>query len=275
MFWDHIKVFCFGASYAVAFLVEVIHLLRPRPVLRFVVLGFGCAGLLAHTLFLVTHGAGLTSRQGSLYFLAWIVASFFLYGTLHHRKLAWGLFVLPVVLALVLLGALLDAPDSKQSTFFLFAFDSDRMLGVIHAALLLLAGVGVCVGFVASVMYLVQARRLKTKTLPGKGIKLLSLERLEDMNRRAIIAAFPLLTAGVIIGMALMAQPTRQLQGWTDPRVLGAASLWVVFAVLLYLRYSLHIRGRRVALLTIVAFVLFLVTFAVPHTFPIGQGGPP
>src|SRR5437588_5609399 len=107
MFWDHIKVFCFGASYAVAFLVELIHLLRPRPMLRFVVLGFGCAGLLAHTLFLVTQFVAdkraLTSPQGSLYFIAWIVAIFFLYGSLHHRKLAWGLFVLPVVLALVVL----------------------------------------------------------------------------------------------------------------------------------------------------------------------------
>jgi ABC-type transport system involved in cytochrome c biogenesis permease subunit len=275
MFWDHIKVFCFGASYAVAFLVDLIHLLRPRPVLRLVMLGFGCAGLLAHTLFLVAHGAGLTSRQGSLYFLAWILAVFFLYGTLHHRKLAWGVFVLPVVLALVILGAFLDAPDSKPSTFFLFAFESERVWRVIHAVLLLLAGVGVCVGFVASVMYLVQARRLKTKTLPGKGIKLLSLERLEEMNRRAIMTAFPLLTAGVMVGMALMAEAASSVKGWTDPRVLGAASLWIVFAFLLYLRYSLHIRGRRVALLTIVAFVLFLVTFAVPHTTLIGQGGHP
>jgi ABC-type uncharacterized transport system permease subunit len=46
-----------------------------------------------------------------------------------------------------------------------------------------------------------------------------------------------------------------------------------VFAILLYLRYSLHVRGRRVALLTIAAFVLLLVTLAVPHTLSAG-GGP-
>ena len=31
---DRITLFCFGASYAVALLLELLHLLRPRPVLR-------------------------------------------------------------------------------------------------------------------------------------------------------------------------------------------------------------------------------------------------
>ena len=63
---------------------------------------------------------------------------------------------------------------------------------------MLLAAVGVCVGFLASVMYLVQAQRLRAKIPPGEGMRLLSLERLEAMNRHAINLAFPLLTAGEI-----------------------------------------------------------------------------
>ena len=51
---------------------------------------------------------------------------------------------------------------------------------IFHGALMLLAAVGVSVGFIASVMYLVQVHRLKTKQLPGKGLKLWSLERLEQ-----------------------------------------------------------------------------------------------
>ena len=104
------------------------------------------------------------------------------------------------------------------------------------------------VGFIASVMYLVQARRLRSKVMPGQGMKLLSLERLEDMHRHAILAAFPLLTAGVVVGMALLARAAAGVRSWTDPRVLTAGVLWALFAVLLYLRYSLHVRGRRVFL---------------------------
>jgi ABC-type transport system involved in cytochrome c biogenesis permease subunit len=137
--------------------------------------------------------------------------------------------------------------------------------------LLLLAGVGVCVGFMASVMYLIQARRLRLKAPPGHGLRLPSLERLELMNRRAIVLAFPLLTAGVVVGIALMVQRGDQFQSLTDPKILGAAALWLVFALLVYLRYGVHARGRQLAFLTIVAFVLLVVTLASSHSAV--QGG--
>jgi ABC-type transport system involved in cytochrome c biogenesis permease subunit len=245
-------------------------------VLRLLGLCFGSAGLLAHTIFLAVQHPELVSRFGSLLFLAWILAIFYLYGTLHHRKIAWGLFVLPLVLGLIGLAVLFrheNAPEEEPWLARLLSFQGERFWGLLHAALLLLAAVGICVGFVASVMYLVHARRLRAKALPGQGLKLLSLERLEEMNRRAIVLAFPLLTAGVLVGVALLAQAAQPVRTWTDPRVLGAVALWLVFAVLLYVRYSLHVRGRRVAILTIVAFVFLVVTLAVSH--PLSGGGAP
>ena len=276
MFFERVTVFCFFASYGVAFLLEMAQLLRPRPALRLLGTGFGAAGLLAQTIFLAVQRPELASRYGSLLFLAWIVAVFYLYGTLHHRRIAWGLFVLPLLLGLIGLAVLLGRePASSEESWLvrLFSFEGERFWVALHLGLLLLAAVGTFVGFFASVMYLVHARRLKSKSLPGQGPKLLSLERLEEMNRRAIVLAFPLLTAGVVIGMALLAQSSTPVRSWADPRVLAAIALWLVFAVLLYVRYSLHVRGRRVAILTIVAFVLLVVTLAVPHT--LGGGGPP
>ena len=276
MFFERVTVFCFFASYGVAFLLEMAQLLRPRPALRLLGTGFGAAGLMAQTIFLAVQRPELASRYGSLLFLAWIVAVFYLYGTLHHRRIAWGLFVLPLLLGLIGLAVLLGRePASSEESWLvrLFSFEGERFWVALHLGLLLLAAVGTFVGFFASVMYLVHARRLKSKALPGKGPKLLSLERLEEMNRRAIVLAFPLLTAGVVIGMALLAQSSTPVRSWADPRVLAAIALWLVFAVLLYVRYSLHVRGRRVAILTIVAFVLLVVTLAVPHT--LGGGGPP
>ena len=129
--------------------------------------------------------------------------------------------------------------------------------------LILLATVGVCVGFLASVMYLIQAYRLRTKAPPGQGLKMLSLERLELMNRRALVVAFPLLTAGMIAGGVLLAHGS--VVSWFDVRVIATALLWVVFAVLLYLRFARNVRGRQVALMTIVAFVLLLGCLAIPH----------
>jgi ABC-type transport system involved in cytochrome c biogenesis permease subunit len=268
---ERITVLCFAASYAVAFLFELLHGLRPRPIQRLLAIAFGSAGLLAQTLFLAVQWPALASQSGSLLFLSWILAVFYLYGSVHHRRLAWGVFVLPVVIGLSVLAGLFNrfagGPLEEPPGW---PWDGEAFWRLLHVALFVLAAVGICVGFVASVMYLAQAQRLKSKALPGQGLRLLSLERLEEMNRRAIILAFPLLTAGLLVGLIRMAQPDSRPQEWTDPRILSTFLLWLVFVLVLYLRYGVHLRGRRLALLTILAFALLLVTLVTSHT----GGGP-
>lgn len=267
---QNVTRFCFGASYAVALVLEIVQTLVPRNALRLAALGFGVAGLIAHTLFLIFHRPSLADPYGSLLLLAWVVAVFYLYGSVHHRHLAWAVFVLPLVLLLVLLSRAFPAPSADS---YVTLLTGERFWGAVHGALLLLAAVGTCVGFLASVMYLVQARRLKTKAMPGHGLKLLSLERLSAMNRRAINWAFPLLSAGLLVGAVLLAQYDGPSLGWTSPRVLGTAGLWLAFLVLLVLRYAVHLPGRRLALGTILAFVVMLFTFASAH--PVVTGGRP
>jgi ABC-type transport system involved in cytochrome c biogenesis permease subunit len=104
-------------------------------------------------------------------------------------------------------------------------------------------------------------------------LRLLNLERLENMNRRGITWAFPLLTIGLIVGLVQMSQEGVQLQGWTDPRVLSTVVLWLVFVIVLYLRYAIHLGGRRAALLTIMAFALLLISLVTSHN--IRPGGVP
>lgn len=262
---ERITIFCFAASYGAALALELLQLFWPREVQRLLRTLFACAGLLAHALFLIVQRPTLSSQLGSLVFLAWILAVFYLYGSLHHSGLSWGVFVLPVVLGLTVLAGLFTSQENAAGR----SLPWERFWASVHGGLLLLAAVGVSVGFVASVMYLVQAWRLQAKMPPGQGLRLLSLERLETMNRRALNLAFPLLTAGLLSGLALM----EGLHGWTDPKVIGVALLWLLFAVLLYLRYGAHLRGRRLALLTILAFALLVITLVAPsrHFWP---GGP-
>jgi ABC-type transport system involved in cytochrome c biogenesis permease subunit len=276
MWLEGITVYCFGASYALALVLELANLLWPRAWVRLLATILGGAGLFAHTLFLgselflTPQGSPLSSQFASLLFIAWILAIFYFYGTLHHRRQAWAVFVLPLVLFLVVLAKAFarDQEDASGPEWL----RGERLFPLLHGILLLLAAVGVCVGFVASVMYLVQAYRLKTKMPPGKGVRLLSLERLEAMIRRAIVTAFPLLTAGVLAGVVLLIPRIGQVS-WLDPRIISAAVLWLVFALLVYLRYGYHLRARRVALLTIVAFALLVCTLAASHT--VVQGGGP
>lgn len=271
---ERITVFCFAASYACALGLDLWHLARPRPILRLVAIGLAAAGLLAHTVFIVVQPLPLGSPYGSLLFLGWILAVFYVYGSVHHRHLAWGLFVLPLVLGLVLLAVVAPGSPREAEGTLWQGFQGERLWGLAHGVLVLLAAVGVCVGFVASVMYLVQMYRLRAKLAPGHGLKMPSLERIETMNRRAILWAFPLLTVGLVVGVALQLHRGTFLEGWDSYKILAALGLWVVFAILLYLRYGAHARGRQVAILTVLAFALLLFALLSPeHAFV--HGGSP
>jgi ABC-type transport system involved in cytochrome c biogenesis permease subunit len=267
MLLGKITIVCFAASYGVVLGLELIQLGWPRPIYRVICAVFAGAGLLAHTLYLLVQRPSLASQFGLLLFLGWILAVYYLAGSLHHRRQARGIFVLPVLFGLTILARLTQpeigtAPESD-------ALPGELFWGYLHAGFLLLAAVGICVGFVASVMYLVQTHQLRAKT--SHGLRLPSLENLERMNRWAINLAFPLLTGGVCIGAGLMFLGTNQVLSWSDPRIWGAIILWGIFALLLYMRYGYHLTGRRLAQLTIVAFVLLIFTLVSSHDFVRGS----
>ena len=63
----------------------------------------------------------------------------------------------------------------------------------------------------------------------------------------------------------------RPIDSWRSPRILSAIALWLVFAIVVYLRYAIHARGRQVAVLTILAFALLLLSLVAPvHPFVAG-----
>ena len=106
---DRITIVCFGASYAVALGLELVQLAWPRAIQRVACALFGAAGLLAHTLYLFVQHPTLASQFGSLLFLAWILAVFYLSESIHYRQQARGIFVLPVVLLLTVWAGMIGS----------------------------------------------------------------------------------------------------------------------------------------------------------------------
>src|SRR5205823_14741166 len=127
----------------------------------------------------------------------WVLAVFGIYGAAHHPRFAWAVFVLPLVIGICVVAGVYAPGAGSSPPDFLAGLAGERFWGVVHGGLLLLAAVGVSVGFIASVMYLAQANRLRAKSATNRSVRLLSLERLELMNRRAVNLAFPLLTVGL------------------------------------------------------------------------------
>lgn len=260
---------CFGLSYGAALLFELVQLAWPQRLWRILAVAFGAAGLLAQTAYTLYHRPSPALPYGALLLLSWVLAIFYLYGTIHHARRAWAIFVLPVVITLVALSFVFLNEASPPVDLPAW-FSGERFWGAIHGLLILLASVGISVGFLASVMYLVQARRLRQKANPLGGLRMLSLEKLEGMNRRALNIAFPLLTAGLLLGTVLHPTFKGESAEWLSPKIMSTIGLWVVFLVVLYLRYAVHIRGTRLAGLSIVAFLLLLLALGTAHPFAVG-----
>jgi hypothetical protein len=120
-------------------------------------------------------------------------------------------------------------------------------------------------------MYLFQARRLRKKVLLSRSVPLLSLERLESMNRWAVNFTVPFLTVGLLVGTLLLQHNHELGENWFSLKIISTIGLWVVFLVLLYMRYGTRVAPRRLALLSILAFGLMLVALGTAH--PFGEGG--
>ncbi len=158
---------CFGLSYLFAFFLELARLFWPGSAWRIAALALGTAGLFAHSAYLFLNQPTPASPIGSLLLLAWVLALFYLYGTIHYAKQAWAVFVLPVIIGLVGLSLALVTSASEVAPADIPAWMSgERFWGAVHGTLLLLAAVGVSVAFLASLMFLIQTRRLRNKVNP-------------------------------------------------------------------------------------------------------------
>ena len=268
---DRLSVLCFAGTYGLALVAELARFFVRSSLRWYVAAGLMALGWLVQTAFLVNLAFKnpmvlVTTPFESLIVLSWIIALIGLYLMVHSpRPVAAGIFVLPLVLGLVIVAGWF-AP--RQSDWLewggMFAF-----WGTVHGVFLLGGAVFTCVAFFAGLMYLVQMRRLKAKRPSRIGLALPSLEQSERINRGAIIIAFPLLTFGLLIGVVLSVAAryegntttTMHTLRWTDPKVLSALLMWLVFAVLLHARFRPAMRGKSVMILTIVAFAFLVFTW--------------
>jgi ABC-type transport system involved in cytochrome c biogenesis permease subunit len=265
---DRLSVLCFAGTYGLALLVELGRFVVRSVVRWYIAAALMALGWLVQTAYLANLAlkspmAPVTTAFGSVMVLSWIVALIGLYLMVRSPKpVAVGMFVLPLVLGLVVVAGW----SSPRESDWLAWGGMVAFWGTVHGIFLLLGGVFTCVAFFAGLMYLAQMRRLKAKRPPRLGLSMISLEQSERINRGAIMIAFPLLTFGLMIGLVLSlaargAAETAHVLRWTDPKVLSALVMWLVFAVLLHARFRPAMRGRSMMVLTIVAFAFWVFTW--------------
>lgn len=267
---DDISITCFTASYLVVFALEISRIFFDVGLRKFVRVGLGAAGLLAHTAFLFMQGKleldsggiWLGSWFGWCLAAAWILAAAYLWVSIRQSKSVIGLFLLPVVLVLIGVGLQLGVENQ-------FSVGRAKSIwNMVHGFALLVGTAIVALGFVFGVVYLVQANRLKKKIHQSKHFRLPSLEWLQRSCELSLVTSTLLLAVGLISGIAInlinqvgeVDQMSEGTIAWTDPVVWSSAILfvWLLVVSIFNTFYQPSRRGRKVAYLVVTSF-LFLV----------------
>jgi hypothetical protein len=269
----NVHVFCFFACYVLALALEGVHLWRRSSMVRVLGLAFGFAGLVAQSLYLVQRSNQvdlpplLSSNHDWLLVLAWTAVVFYLTLSTFEWNLPLGLFLLPVVLILIGASDLVAAAPSPALAQARWAGDpmqaALRGWSMLHAAFLVFGIGGVIVGFIFSLMYLVQHRKLKHAQTAPEGLTLPSLATLARLNWWFVVVSIPLLTLGMLTGVRLvfLSRDTAGPIAFNDPLVIGSGVVWLVMILFFgWLLRANHVGGKQIALRTIWAFGFLLVT---------------
>ena len=142
--------------------------------------------------------------------------------------------------------------------------DPAFFLKPIHTVSILLTTLGVSVGFVCGVLYLVQDRRLRQKVIGQSLLRLPTIEWSRTACRHAIGVSLVFLGTCILSGVLM--QPKMFFLG--DPLVLGTLAMFgflLLFSGVLSARFDKQ-EGRRIAMLTLIGF-LFLLTILLFAVF--------
>jgi ABC-type uncharacterized transport system permease subunit len=199
-----------------------------------------------------------------LFFLVWWL----------YDAISLGIFALPATFFLVFVPAL--GPDR-------YTFPSEGVRTswlVAHIAALLIAYAALCFSLLASVLYLVQERRIKSKPKAGQDSWwvpldwLPPLDTLERISHATLEFGFPCMTVGLVIGSVLAQETALGAAYFADPKVVASFISWGVYVFLLFVRRSAGLRGRKAAYLSGAVLIVMMAVWAANLFSHVHRFGP-
>lgn len=192
----------------------------------------------------------------ALFFLVW-----WLYGAM-----SLGIFALPVTFFIVFIPAL-------GVEKYVFPSEGVRISWLVaHIVALLAAYAALGFSILASGLYLLQERRIKSKLKPSAEKWwaplewLPPLDTLERIAHATLLFGFPCMTVGLVIGSVLAQETVLGAAYFRDPKVIASFVMWAVYVLLLFVRSTAGLRGRKAAYLSGAVFLVMLAVWAA-NTF--------
>jgi ABC-type uncharacterized transport system permease subunit len=260
LLWLRVSVLLYGLS-ALAVLPAALY---DRPRWRHIAVPMAVAATLFHFVSLAevlsaAHHALPIETHETLSFVSLLLGLAFLIVFWRYKTIALGVFLLPIAFLLSLIPAFKPGLESSS----LPGLQGGWLF--LHIALLLAAYTALFVSLVASVLYLIQERRLKSKfkaqALSASRIKLPPLEVIDSIAQRALLFGLPAMTAGLLIG-SFMGEISYGPSYFTDPKILLAFAMWLAYVAMIHIRRVSGLRGRRAVYLSSVVFVVILAVWA-------------
>lgn len=248
--------------YFVGLIEAIATILRRRETFFRLAAGLFSAAVMFHIVSLVEQGLSMgrfpaTDTLDSMSLCGLIVALTFVAIRWRYKDEAASLsvFVFPLVFLMTFMAALRNpvAPWSSEAVrgVWLMIHIVAELLG--YAALLFTA--------IGSLLYLLQERQLKRKSIPSVYRFLPPLGTLDDLILKSLSAGFVCITAGLIIAIvwAFIEHGTRWIG---NSSITLSFVTWGVCLALVFFRVSAGWRGRKAAILSLVALGFCVITFA-------------
>jgi ABC-type uncharacterized transport system permease subunit len=208
-------------------------------------------------LFLSGQGVWASVHNGES-LLAFLSMTFFMIVYAIYRTTSPGVVVFPIVFFLTFVAAV------DQQPVLLTSFVSHKGWLVAHIILIFTGYAALMLSFGASLLYLVQERRLKSKK-PASVISFLpALEVIDQIGYRSLLLGFPFMTLGLLTG-TILAVTTYGHVDFLDPVFLFSVLMWAVYMIMVFTRWNSGWRGRRAAVLATFAFAAAVVAWAANY----------
>jgi cytochrome c-type biogenesis protein CcsB len=192
---------------------------------------------------------------GALSFLSLAVALVFFVIERQHRLGILGAFVLPwtvigtgsaVIFADPTVSGLVPALQSYWIN--------------IHPMVLMTAYAAFGNAFGVGLALLIQEHQIKSRKPTELCYRLPSIEELDDLNYKIIVAAFPVLTVGILMGGIWAYNAWGRFWGW-DPKETWALITALIYAGYLHMRFLGGLRGKKAVYVSMCGFASVLFTF--------------
>ena len=180
-----------------------------------------------------------------------------------YKTESLSVFVFPLVFVLTLIAALRNPVSGWSSETLRNGWLS------VHIVLILLGYAALLFTAVAATAYLIQERELKRKRAHSAYRILPPLGTLDELISKSLGAGFTFITAGIVVGSiwAFVSYGSRWIG---DTRITISFITWAIYLALVFLRVSAGWRGRKAAILAIIALFCSAVTW-VAHAH-LGSG---